>query len=242
MHENLNISTPNIWLVVPAGGVGQRMGGDLPKQYLPIQNLPIIEHTLKALCAIKSIDGLIMGLSASDNHWKDNYAPTKLKLRVDAGKSRAQTVENCLHAISAFASFEDWVLVHDAVRPCIKPSEVEQLIEIVLKTGIGGILATPINDTIKRTILNAQAQEKIECSIPRERLWRAMTPQMFKLGDLLKALKSARLNGLKISDEASAIEAMGEQPLLIACSPNNIKITTPDDLHFADMLLRARTT
>lgn len=233
---------PKIWLVVPAGGVGARMRSVIPKQYLPLNGVPIIVHTLQALCQLDRIDHLVVGISPTDQHWKLSYAPPKLHSVVNAGNERADTVLNCLQMIIELGGGKDWVLVHDAVRPCVSLEQIDDLIDRVTIDGTGGILATPLNDTIKRCVKGDDQAPKIDKTVSREHLWRAMTPQMFRVEALADALIKAKEKGVIVSDEASAMEAVGMHPLLVSCSTENIKITTSNDLDMAEMIIKARIT
>ena len=231
--------TKRVWAVVPAGGVGSRMGTALPKQYLRLMGTPVIQYTLERLCECASVDRLVLGISRNDPHWAAlGYQHPRLAAVVDAGQERVDTVENCLRAIEEQGGAEDWALVHDAARPCVRPDEIDRLIDTVRQRGEGGILAVRVSDTIKRS--HRESTPRILETVPRDALWRAMTPQLFRVGELLNAIQHAREAGAVITDEASAMEAAGVQPLLLSCSPDNIKITLPRDIQFAEMILRAQ--
>lgn len=229
-----------IWAVVPAGGVGTRMNSEIPKQYMQLAKRPVIAHTLDRLSRMPSVDSLIVGVAKQDQHWySQGYRSDKLMAVVDAGKERVDTVENCLKYIAAQGGGNDWALVHDAARPCVRVSEIQQLIDTVLRFDQGGILAVPLSDTIKRGVPDCRDARILE-TVPRENLWRAMTPQLFRVAGLLSAIELARAKGRLLTDEASAIEAAGGQPLLVACSPDNIKITLPQDIALAQLILEAQ--
>lgn len=231
-----------IWAVVPAGGVGSRMNNILPKQYLQLAEQPIIVHTLDRLSQVQSVDYLVVGIAKRDQHWHSlGYKSDKLTGVVDAGEERVDTVENCLKYIAAHGGQNDWALVHDAARPCVKASEIQHLIDTVLRLESGGILAVALSDTIKRAVPDCN-DTRIQRTVPRENLWRAMTPQLFKVTSLLSAIQLARAKGRLLTDEASAIEVAGGQPLLVACSPDNIKITLPQDIALAQLILEAQKT
>ncbi len=230
-----------IWAVIPAGGVGTRMLAGQPKQYLSLHRKPLVEHTIARLARVPQIDRMVIGIAKSDTQWRNLDFPEKQHVTpIEAGSQRVDTVENCLRYIIREGGQQDWALVHDAARPCVRPSEIQNLIEAIIQANSGGLLALPMSDTLKRGAqVDSQAVRVID-TIPRENLWRAMTPQMFKVGELHAAIVRARGQGVQITDEASAMEAFGVQPLLIPSSPDNIKITHPDDIRFADMILSAQ--
>lgn len=231
-----------IWAVVPAGGFGTRMNSEVPKQYMQLAKQSVIAHTLDRLCRVQAVDYLIVGIAKQDQHWhSQGYTSDKLKAVVDAGEERVDTVENCLKHIAAHGGRDDWALVHDAARPCVRVSEIQQLIDTVLRLDRGGILAVPLSDTIKRGVPDCRDACILE-TVPRENLWRAMTPQLFRVAGLLSAIELARGRGRLLTDEASAIEVAGGQPLLVACSPDNIKITLPQDIALAQLILEAQKT
>jgi len=240
--------TARIWSVVPAGGVGARMNSDVPKQYLQLSGQPMIAHTLDRLCSVPAVDFLVVGVAAQDPHWPAlAYRNSKLSSVVDAGKERVDTVQNCLEYIVGCGGKDDWALVHDAARPCVRAVEIQLLIDTVLRAKQGGILAVALSDTIKRSVSLADDAFKggeacILETVPRDGLWRAMTPQLFKVGELLSAIEYAQSQGLSLTDEASALEAIGGQPLLVPCSPDNIKITLPQDIALAQLILDAQQT
>ena len=237
-----------IWAVVPAGGVGTRMNSDVPKQYLQLSDRPIIEHTLDCLCRIPAVDFLVVGVAGDDPHWRAlGYQNSKLSSVVDAGEERVDTVRNCLQKIIDLGGKDDWALVHDGARPCVRAEEIQHLIDAVLVAKQGGILAVVLSDTIKRSVslvddVDKGGEARILETVPRDRLWRAMTPQLFKVGELLSAIEYAQSRGLSLTDEASALEAVGGQPLLVPCSPDNIKITLPQDIALAQLILNAQET
>jgi len=229
-----------IWAVIPAGGVGSRMHRTTPKQYLMLGGMSVIEHTLARLSQLDSVARIMLGVSKFDSHWSRlNYHHVKLAGVVEAGAERVDTVENCLQQIIAQGGEQDWALVHDAARPCVRAGDIQTLIDCVIETRQGAILAVPLSDTIKRGSATSGVAS-IEQTVPRENLWRAMTPQMFKVGALLSAIQYARKAGVELTDEASAMEATGGAPLLIPCAPDNIKITLPQDIAMAETILLAQ--
>lgn len=225
---------PGYWAVVPAAGVGRRMGGERPKQYLPLGGRMVIEHTLGRLLGHPLIQVVYVALSADDAWWVDcAYARHPEVRRVAGGGERCHSVLNALDALSAVASPHDWVLVHDAARPCLRVSDIERLIGELEGHPVGGLLAVPLHDTVKR----AQGGAVVE-TLPREALWRAYTPQMFRLGELREALSTALERGWLVTDEASALELAGRAPRLVEGHGDNIKITRPEDLALAEFYLR----
>jgi 2-C-methyl-D-erythritol 4-phosphate cytidylyltransferase len=219
--------TLNYWAVVPAAGVGKRMGADIPKQYLPLVGKTVLEHTLASLFRHPRIQAIIVATSCEDVWWPVYFsAANKRLIRVEGGAERCHSVWNGLHYLLTVASPEDWVLVHDAARPCVRIEDINRLIEIVADHPIGGLLALPVSDTVKR----ANAQGEVVETVSREGLWRALTPQIFRLGKLYKVLTDAITAGASITDEASALEWAGFSPRLVQGSPDNIKITHPQDL------------
>ena len=226
-----------LWVVVPAGGVGTRMNTALPKQYLKLSGHTVIEHTLTRLCTCEAVDEIVLGITRHDTYWQGLNFNSEIPLAVvEAGVERVDTVENCLQHIVAQGGAEDWALVHDAARPCVRIAEIDALINAVIGNAQGGILAVPLNDTVKR----GDTANKIIETVSREGLWRAMTPQLFRVGELLSAIGLSRQNEAVLTDEASAMEVLAAQPLLVPCSPDNIKITLPHDILLAEVILQAQ--
>ena len=198
------------------------MRSEQPKQYLPLLGQPLIRHTLAALCASPVIDRVYVVLSVGDQEWdRHDWSPfgERLVPLFCGGASRADSVLNGLRAIADEASESDWVLVHDAARPCLAPWHIETLVRELSSDEVGGILAVPVADTLKRE----DSTHRIADTVPREGLWQAQTPQMFRYVMLKRALESAR----NVTDEASAIEAMGLRPRLVRGDPTNLKVPTP---------------
>jgi 2-C-methyl-D-erythritol 4-phosphate cytidylyltransferase len=223
------------YALVPAAGGGARMGADCPKQYLPLAGFPLIRHALKSLADVPAIARVFVVLAPDDRHW-EGFDWTELQTRLTVlrcgGESRAASVTNGLRAMREFASPEDWVLVHDAARACLSRQHAEKLIAEVGDDPVGGLLAVPVADTLKRATSDARAAP----TVPREGLWQAQTPQMFRHGLLLDALERAPA----VTDEASAIEASGLHPLLVAADATNLKVTYPLDLQLAEWILHNR--
>lgn len=217
--------------LIPAAGTGSRMGVDLPKQYLDINGQPMIYFAIRALIDSPHITRVFVVLAAEDMWWaKYDWSVFGDKLCVlrCGGATRALSVTNGLAAMECEG--DDWVLVHDAARPCLTSAMIAMLINAVGHNEIGGLLAIPVADTLKR----AQGQH-VSATEPRAGLWQAQTPQMFRRAQLQQAL--ALDNGHEVTDEASAIEALGHAPLLVAADSSNLKVTYPNDLIMARMIL-----
>jgi 2-C-methyl-D-erythritol 4-phosphate cytidylyltransferase len=218
--------------LVPAAGAGTRMGGARPKQYLGLLGRPLIAHTLTALLAHPLIEQVFVILSEVDAWWETaSVQAEKLAVLRCGGKTRAQSVANGLKAMAGAVAADDWVLVHDAARPCLGAEQLERLINQLAHDAVGGILAVPLADTLKR----ADREERIVQTIPREHLWQAQTPQMFRHAALLRALEQA---GDQVTDEASAIEQMGLKPKLVEGDVRNLKVTYPRDMELAALILQ----
>lgn len=226
---------PRHFALVPAAGSGSRMGAERPKQYLPLLGQPLIRHTLAALCAAPVIERVYVVLSVGDQEWDrhdwSGLGPKLIPLFV-GGPTRADSVLNGLRAIADEVAASDWVLVHDAARPCLAPWHIDALTQALAGDEVGGLLAVPVADTLKRADARGHALE----TVPRDRLWQAQTPQMFRYVMLRRALESAR----QVTDEASAIEAAGLHPRLVASDTTNLKVTFPLDLHLAEWILQNR--
>ena len=219
--------------VVPAAGVGKRMQANCPKQYLKIGELTVLEHTCLRLLTCKQINKVIIALSAEDEYFASSQLAQHSQIDVViGGQERVDSVLAGLQAIDSKSY--PWVLVHDAARPCFSLTDLNKLITSCLKTQVGGILATPVKDTIKRS-----AGGNISHTVARENLWHALTPQMFPVELLKSAIIKAQLAGVNITDEASAIEFINEQSLLVEGAGSNIKITRPDDLALAEFILNS---
>ncbi|MCU7859624.1 MAG: 2-C-methyl-D-erythritol 4-phosphate cytidylyltransferase [Candidatus Thiodiazotropha sp. (ex Lucinoma kastoroae)] len=228
----------NCWAVVPAAGVGQRMGSDIPKQYLQLSGRRVIDHTLARLLSHPKIEGVYVALSPQDNHWQAcDYADDPRVFRVNGGEQRSHSVLHALHQLQQHkAAPEEWILVHDAARPCLSHADLDNLIMTLIKHPIGGLLGTPVRDTLKS--VNADAE--VEATVSRERLWHALTPQMFRLGMLTKALEDSISKATWVTDDASAMELAGYRPMMVDGEAGNLKITRPEDLQLAsDYLSRS---
>ncbi|ROR16501.1 2-C-methyl-D-erythritol 4-phosphate cytidylyltransferase [Vibrio crassostreae] len=218
--------------VVPAAGVGSRMKADRPKQYLKINGKTILEHTVEKLLSHPQVAQIVVAISDDDPYYPElalNQNPQVS--RVSGGSERADSVLSALNYI-AEQQLCDWVMVHDAARPCVQLSDIDKLISGAMSHDIGAILAAPVRDTMKRG-----AQGQIEHTVERADLWHALTPQMFRAQPLWKALSEALQHGASITDEASAFEWKGLSPALVAGRSDNFKITQPEDLALAEFYL-----
>lgn len=227
-------ATERLWCIVPAAGSGRRFGAEMPKQYLPLDGRPMLECTLDRLAACAEIAGLMVVLADGDAHWRDITSIRGKPVRTATGASeRSGSVLSGLRALSSDVAAEDFVLVHDAARPCISTDDVATLVARGIPAG-GALLAAPVRDTLKR----ADKERRILATESRESLWRALTPQLFRRGELTRALDAAHAAGVAITDEAMAMERHGHHPLLVEGAEDNIKVTTPADLALAAFILR----
>lgn len=222
------------WCVVVAAGRGLRFGGEVPKQYVPIDGRPLLAWTLERLAAQPRIAGLLVVLAEADPYWPGLEKPAGTPLRTaTGGTARADSVLAGLAALPDSVRPDDFVLVHDAARPCVRAADIERLIDLGVPAG-GGLLAAPLRDTLKR----ADGEQRVGATEPRDARWRAFTPQLFRRGDLSAALAAARAAGIEATDEAMAMERLGFRPLLVEGADDNIKVTTPADRVLAEFLLR----
>jgi len=227
------------WGVIPAAGVGRRMGGGLPKQYLRLRDCPIILHTLKKLASTPLIEGVIVVIGKDDPYWPELNIPTDIPVRViTGGEHRVHSVWKGVESIAPELNNNDWILVHDAARPCVRNADIVKLVDAVSDHDCGGILATPVRDTMKQSLGN----NVIKTTLDRSTMWHALTPQMFRATLLYEALKAGLKYPDKITDEASALELLGYSPLLVEGHADNIKITRPEDLALADFYLKNEST
>jgi 2-C-methyl-D-erythritol 4-phosphate cytidylyltransferase len=226
------INNRDIIAIVPAAGIGCRMGSQVPKQYLKIGSMTILEHTLQKLLTHPKINQVVVVISPEDKFFSALDIASRDNVKVTyGGKTRAESVLAGLSLIGE----NQWALVHDAARPCVDHEDITKLINRVLQENKGGILATPISDTIKQAY--TANSNIINHSVDRTYLWGAATPQLFNAGELKTCLSKALKNHVAITDEASAIEYCGGHPLLIECRRDNIKITRPEDLSLASFYL-----
>lgn len=231
--------TLQCWAIVPAAGVGSRMKQDRPKQYLVLHGKTIIEYTIECLLSHSNIAAVVVAIADNDVYWPEIESKLRIKfnkpiITTSGGAQRADSVYNALTALQSHCKSNDWVLVHDAARPCLKNTDITKLINQVKNNAVGGLLAIPVRDTMKRS----NSECLVHKTIDREGLWHALTPQMFRYAMLQDALHSAMNNGTLITDESSAMEYHGLQPLLVEGCADNIKVTRPEDLILADLYLK----
>lgn len=228
-------TTVHYWGIVPAAGIGRRMGAGLPKQFLSLGHHTVLEHSLESLWNAIKLKGLVL---VSDGHpalasIQERFSDYRL-LRAPGGRQRCHSVMNGLHALEGEAQADDWVLVHDAARPCVRQQDLHRLQQAVKGHTVGGLLGFPVHDTMKR----ADSEGAVEATVDRRGLWHACTPQMFRYGMLCDALAKALADGYEVTDESSAMEHAGHRPLLVESHTDNIKITQPADLPLAEFFLQ----
>jgi 2-C-methyl-D-erythritol 4-phosphate cytidylyltransferase len=220
------------WLIMPAAGSGRRFGASVPKQYLELAGRAVIEHALAPFVADTRCRGIVVALDPGDQLFSGLAVAREPKIRsVAGGAQRCDSVRNALVAIAG--ADDDWVLVHDAARPCLARADLDALIDALLEDPVGGLLAAPLSDTLKR----ADCVQRIVETLARESLWRAFTPQMFRLRLLRDAMAGAHAAGRLPTDEAQAVEWAGQSPRLVAGRTDNLKITSPADLELAAAVL-----
>jgi 2-C-methyl-D-erythritol 4-phosphate cytidylyltransferase len=225
------IDTSRIHVLIPCAGTGSRAGTQQPKQYQPVAGQPLVRHTLAAFAAVPRLATVLLAVAPGDRTLAGEAGVT---LAECGGATRAATVLGGLQALHSLgAAQDDWVLVHDAARCLITPALIDKLIDACLADAVGGLLALPLADTLKHG-----SEGRVAATIPREGHWLAQTPQMFRIGLLTRALQAA---GDAVTDEASAVEALGMQPLLVPGSARNFKVTWPDDFALAEAILSRST-
>lgn len=221
------------WAVIPAAGVGRRMQADRPKQYLELHGKTVLEHTLGIFLDHPRIEGVVVALTQGDPYWPALGLGHPGLVTVEGGEERCHSVLNALEWLRQTAHESDWVMVHDAARPCLRHGDIDRLMGQLADHPVGGLLGVPVADTLKRT----GADDVVTETVPREHLWRALTPQMFRLGALHRALSDALQKGWLVTDDASAMELAGMAPKMIEGHGDNIKITRPADLSLAERYL-----
>lgn len=224
------------WLVMPAAGSGRRFGHPLPKQYAPLCGRTVIEWALEPFIADPRCAGVVVAIAPGDAHWQHIAARLPHVAVAPGGAARSDSVRSALLALAARARADDWVLVHDAARPCLSLADRDRLLKELGGHSVGGLLATRAADTLKRAAENLS----VVMTLDRTDLWRALTPQMFRYGPLCAALDAAKALGHSPSDEAQAFEWLGEHPALIEGSAANLKVTSTSDLALAEALLAGR--
>ncbi|MCP1676171.1 2-C-methyl-D-erythritol 4-phosphate cytidylyltransferase [Natronocella acetinitrilica] len=228
----------HVYAVVPAAGVGRRMGGPTPKQYLSLDGSPVIRWSLDALLVHPEVRGAVVAISPDDDWWSAlNLGFDKPVDVVQGGAERAQSVLNALNWLHDLPTPPSWVLVHDAVRPCVSPDELTRLLAVARAADDGGLLASPVRDTLKR---QNPGVERVSSTVDRTGLWHALTPQCFPLVRLRAALQEALGAGQQVTDEAQAMELAGYRPALVEGSRLNIKLTYPADLSLVECILQAQ--
>jgi len=226
--------------VIPAAGAGSRMGVDIPKQYLTLAGQTVLEHSLDVLLACEQIATVILVLSANDEYWpemQERYKDSRVET-VTGGAERCHSVLNGLEHLAGTAGVDDWVLVHDAARPCVRQQDIEMLMTRLEDHEVGGLLGVPVADTMKQVDSDSMILKTVE----RDGLWRALTPQMFRLGPLRDALQQAIASGVMVTDDASAMEMAGYRARMVEGQADNIKITRPADLQLAEFYLQSGKT
>ncbi len=224
-------SNASVWAVIPASGTGSRMQSDTAKQYLRFQGKTILEHCLDRLLSHSRIDGAILVLREDDTLWDQlGYNSSKPVFTAKGGQERQHSVYNGLATLQCKMGNDTIALIHDAVRPLVSHLDLSTVIDAARQHAVGAILASKVTDTLKRQADNME----IASTLPREGLWRALTPQVFHLPVLLNALKESIHQNRAITDDAQAVESIGHFPLLVAGSADNFKITTPGDLALAE--------
>jgi 2-C-methyl-D-erythritol 4-phosphate cytidylyltransferase len=232
------MKTPGFWVVIPAAGIGSRMQAERPKQYLQVAGRSILEHSLDCFLEHPGLRGLVVCLAADDPCWEQLPCASDPRIqRATGGVERADSVLSGLQRLVELgAAAGDWVLVHDAARPNLARSDLDHLLLTLADDPVGGLLAVPARDTLKRVGVDGRILETLE----RSHVWQAFTPQMFHLGDLHRALAGALRAGVAVTDEASALEWAGQRPRLVEGRGDNLKVTRPEDLRLLALLWQAR--
>lgn len=226
-----------LWAVVPAAGSGLRMGTEVPKQYLRLRGRSVLDHALAALLDHPAIRCAVVAVAADDLRWRDCDHAREPRVRwVTGGAERCHSVLNALGELAGEAAADDWVLVHDAARPCLSREDLHRLVDSLRDHAVGGLLAVPVRDTMKR----CAADGSVVATVDRAGLWHAYTPQMFRFGLLTGALRAAVAAGELVTDEAAAVERAGLVARVVEGSFGNIKVTRPQDLPLAEFFLGQR--
>ena len=237
----MTMTEQSFWAIIPAAGIGSRMLADRPKQYLPLHGKTVIEQTISCFTSHPRISGIVVALAEYDDTWPTLVIQTDKPLHtVLGGTERCHSVLNALRFLQddSNAKDQDWVLLHDAARPCLREEDLDRLMITMAQHPVGGILGVPVNDTLKRV----DESTVIEATVDRKHIWQALTPQMFHLGMLREALEAALENDVLVTDEASAMEQAGYAPLIVESHADNIKITRPEDLALAGYFLSTMQT
>ena len=237
IRSETNVPIPGYWAVIAAAGGGKRMGAAVPKQYLPLAGRPLLAHAVERVAGHPRVSGAVVVLARDDALWDAvELGPVPRPRRATGGAERCHSVLNGLEALAGDAAEDDWILVHDAARPCVRPEDIDRLMDELAGHPVGGLLGLPARDTLKRADPDGSVRE----TVARAGLWHALTPQMFRFGLLRRALQAAIGGGLLVTDEAQAVELAGHVPRLVEGSPDNVKVTAPRDLALAELFLRAQ--
>jgi 2-C-methyl-D-erythritol 4-phosphate cytidylyltransferase len=231
----VSAAMPDCYALIPAAGSGSRMGSEIPKQYQMLAGVPLIRHAIDVMCAHAQLRQTFVVLAPQDVFFRQHdwsQYQGRLEPLYCGGATRATSVLNGLMAMADALDPDDWVLVHDAARPCLSAQLIDHLLSEIGDDKVGGLLALPVVDTLKR----ADSQQRVLGTTARDDLWQAQTPQMFRYRLLLEALRSARPE--RVTDEASAIEQLGLKPRLVLGSPGNLKVTWPGDAALAEISLK----
>lgn len=229
------MTTQKLWLVIPAAGSGQRMQSSRPKQYLPLRGRLILDLSISSIVDAIDLAGCAVAISPDDPWWHETDASKDHRVACcSGGQQRADSVLAGLEWLDGKARDNDWVLVHDAARPCLHPDDLARLVSELADHKVGGLLAAPVTDTLKKT---GAGRPDVQETVDRTDLWRALTPQMFRYGILKSALQASLSAGRSVTDEASAVEQSGYYPCIVEGRPDNIKVTVPADLAMADFVL-----
>ncbi|MGZ5038228.1 MAG: 2-C-methyl-D-erythritol 4-phosphate cytidylyltransferase [Usitatibacter sp.] len=226
---------PKVFALVLAAGQGTRIGDAVPKQYIPIAGKPMMFHSIEALAAVSRIERLFVVLAPMDRHWGEHdwsALPEKIEAAFCGGAHRAESVLNTLNFLEPRLAKDDWILVHDAARPCIVTELVEQFLDEIGEDQVGGLLAMPLADTLKR----AEEHQRVEATVSRTGLWRAQTPQMFRYETLRRGLEKSPT----ATDESEAVESLGHAPRLVEGESSNLKVTFAEDIELAELILEHR--
>ncbi|PIE43803.1 MAG: 2-C-methyl-D-erythritol 4-phosphate cytidylyltransferase [Gammaproteobacteria bacterium] len=228
---------PKYWCIIPAAGIGSRMGVAAPKQYLSLCGATILDHTLGKLVDLAWIEKTVVAVSRDDIYWPQLRWAKEKKVQVcPGGEERVDSVYNGLLALAPIAAADDWVLIHDAARPCVTSVDIERLRSQLVGSSSGGLLGLPVADTLKKVDAHGQVIETVD----RSGIWRALTPQMFRYNLLRDSIEVALQQGIKVTDEASAVENAGHEVTLVRGEQQNIKITHPEDLELAEFYLSSQ--
>lgn len=227
-----------IWVIITAGGQGVRFGQNGPKQYIEIAGKPVISHSLAVFDCLPNVQAFVIPLPKMDGEFDQTILMSPFPvMKVSGGQTRMLSVANALNKIRQHAAPDDWVMVHDAVRPCLHPHDLQKLYVTLTADPVGGILAKPVTDTIKKV----QSDNRIIQTVPRQDLWQALTPQMFRFSLLDEAILHAIEHELTLTDDASAMEALGYTPTIVCAEYPNPKLTTTRDLPFIEHLLERKS-